>query len=126
MLLRDRDVGVDQATIGARLELPVVAPALAERLSSLSGLVWRGGALYVPGVVDWELIAHISDTRGTWAALLEPHGPRHVGHWVVVDGISEDGIVRVRDPVGEAYGIPLAEFLSLWEFTVVVMEETSR
>ena len=62
-------------------------------------------------------------TAARWAALLEPQGPRHVGHWVVVDGVDRELLILVRDPVGEAYGIPMLEFLGLWHFAVVVLEK---
>lgn len=73
--------------------------------------------------VTWELVSVLTTERGTWAALLEPMGLGDVGHWVVVDGVSHDGLVLVRDPVGEAYGIPLPDFAALWGYTVLVAQE---
>lgn len=58
-----------------------------------------------------ELVADISAQRGPWAALLEPTGFREVGHWVVVDGVSDDEVILIRDPDGSAYGMPVTEFL---------------
>ena len=126
MLLRDRGLDVDQRQIAETLFLPADGPALAARLAVLSGLSWLGGALDLPEEPNWELLSRLSETRGTWSALLEPHGPRHVGHWVVVDGISDDGVVLLRDPEGSAYGTPIEEFLSLWRYTVLVIEEAPR
>ena len=64
--------------------------------------------------MTWHLLADVTAARGTWAALLEPLGPGRVGHWVVIDGVSHDGLVLVRDPAGDAYAIPLADFVILW------------
>ena len=112
-----------QEAIRDCLQLPVDGPRLAKRLTALSHLAWLGGALDVAGDVCADLVQYLSDSRGSWAALLEPHGPRHVGHWVVVDGLSPDGLVLVRDPDGDAYGTPVEEFLTLWHYAVLVLEE---
>ena len=123
MLLRDRGFEVDQAVIGRGLPLPATAERLARRMGDLSTLAWQGGALDVPGGVTWELVGGLSRDLGTWAALLEPYGYRRAGHWVVVDGITEEGVVEIRDPAGEAYGIPLGDFAALWRYSVLVMQE---
>ena len=75
------------------------------------------------GSPTWEYLRGLSEQVGTWAALLEPRGYREPGHWVVVDGISDEGVVLIRDPVGMAYGMPLHDFSALWRYTVVVIEE---
>lgn len=126
MLLADRGWEIDQKTIAEGMELPMDGPRLAQRLRDLSALEWIGGAWYLPDGPVREIVATHCNRYGTWAALLEPNGPRRVGHWVVVDGLSEQEGVWVRDPVGQAYGIPVAEFLSLWQFTVLVYEEVVR
>lgn len=123
MLLADRGIHRDQELIAVELALPVDGPALAARLNALSSIRWLGGALDLPEEPDWTLITQLSELKGSWAALLEPHGPAHVGHWVVVDGVNQEVVVLVRDPVGMAYGIPIEEFLSLWRYTVLVMED---
>ena len=88
-------------------------------------LLWRGAFLAENMQISWELISQMADQLGSWAALLEPLGIGHVGHWVVVDGISEEGVVWIRDPVGLSYGIPFAEFFELWEYTIMVLEDLS-
>lgn len=121
MLLADRGVVVDQEEIAAELPVPAEASELAARLGDVSPLRWRGGALREDGVT-WKLLRALTDRYGSWAALLEPRGFRQVGHWVVVDGISDDGVVWVRDPAGSAYGIPLTDFAELWRYTVLVLQ----
>ena len=126
MLLRDRGYSVDQAQISDGLPLPADAPQLADRLSAISERRWKGGALVLPFEPDWSLLVGIAEARGSWAALLEPRGPAQIGHWVVVDGATHEGVVLVRDPFWGAYGIPLVEFQLLWRYTVVVIEEAPR
>jgi hypothetical protein len=125
MLLADRGCMIDPRVIAEPLALPVDGPQLAARMSQLSDTAWLGGALDLAHEPSWELLAAITDEKGSWAALLERHGPRHVGHWVVVDGVSDTGRAPIRDPVGHAYGTPVEEFLSLWRYTVLVMEGAS-
>ena len=98
---------------------------LGRSLTALSQLKWSGGSLEADTRISWHLVNKISMTRGTWAALLEPLGLGQVGHWVVIDGVTDDGVVLVRDPVGEAYGIPMADFAELWGYTILVVEEVS-
>ena len=95
-------------------------------MSEVSPLTWLGGAcVALEAEANWNLVAALADSKGTSAALFEPLGFRHDGHWVVVDGISQEGVVWVRDPAGKAYGVPIAEFLDLWHYTMVVIEEVS-
>lgn len=121
MLLEDRGILVSQLELAADLALPVDAGRLARRMNAVSPLNWRGGALNIDAPT-WAMVEEIGLVHGTWAALLEPQGPWRTGHWVVVDGVSDEGLVLVRDPIGEAYGIPLSEFLGLWHFAVLVRE----
>lgn len=123
MLLADRGFHVSQAVLGTGIAVPSEAEDLARRLSELSHVKWSGGSLSEGTVISWGLVDFISRSRGTWAALLEPHGFGHVGHWVVVDGVSGDGLVLVRDPVGASYGVPLGDFAELWGYTVLVLEK---
>ena len=57
----------------------------------------------------------------SWAAQLIPTGSRD-GHWVVVDGLGETGLVAVRDPAGSSYHMPEQEFFELMRYMVVVFE----
>ncbi len=126
MLFADRGLGISQEAISDGISsLPVDGRDLAKRLNELAPLRWMGGGLLTLHEPDWELILRLNRFHGTWAALLEPHGPRHVGHRVVVDGMTDVGVVLVRDPAGAAYGIPFEEFVSLWRYTTVVVEEVS-
>lgn len=106
--------------------MPSLAEDIAARMTELSTTSWRGGALAESMPVSWELISFLISSRGSWAALLQPKGPVAVGHWVVVDGITTDGLVLVRDPVGAAYGIPLADFAASWGYTVLVLQQETR
>ncbi len=126
MLFRDRGHQIDQFRIQMGMELPVDGPTLARRMNVLSEIHWVGGNLFLEGLPTWDLVCEIGEDKGSWAALLEPFGPTHVGHWVVVDGVTGDGLVLVRDPIGESYGIPIQEFLTLWHFTVLVLEGVSK
>ncbi len=94
-------------------------------MSGCSPLLWRGAFLTENLQISWEFISQMTDQLGSWAALLEPMGIGHVGHWVVVDGVSEEGVIWIRDPVGLSYGIPFAEFIELWEYTIMVLEDKS-
>lgn len=123
MLLSDRGVDVHQSLIAGAVRLPATAEDLARRLNEVSSFAWVGGALNSPGGVSWQLVRALCDEVGTWAALLEPHGLGSVGHWVVIDGIADDGLVHVRDPAGEAYSVPLSDFAELWRYSVLVIEQ---
>lgn len=126
MLLQDRGLVVTQAELAESTLMPTGAMELAELLQSRTGNAWVGGSLR-PGVrATWGLIYQLTLDRGSWAALLEPLGLGYVGHWVVVDGITDDGLVLLRDPVGHAYGTPLSDFARLWGYTMLVAEEGPR
>lgn len=122
MLLADRGGRVLQADVADHLAVPTTATRLARCMSELSDIDWAGGQLATRTPPSWDTISNLTSEKGSWAALLEPQGFTHIGHWVVVDDIEHDGVVLVRDPVGAAYGILLADFLALWQFTFLVME----
>lgn len=125
MLLRDRGLQADQDDIADDLLLPCSAAPLARRMTELSMSRWSGGTLAdLPSSLA-SVVDTLTRSRGSWGALLEPFGFRSVGHWVVVDGIDSAGVVLVRDPVGQAYGIPLEEFGALWRYAILVIEEPS-
>jgi ABC-type bacteriocin/lantibiotic exporter with double-glycine peptidase domain len=123
MLLADRGVDVRVADVETGLPMPSMGHQIAARLNQLSDLRWQGGSLGVEGRVTRELVEFISGRAGSWAALLEPFGPTRAGHWVVVDGVSGDGLVLIRDPAGSAYGIPMDDFGRLWSYTGIVFRE---
>ena len=128
MLFDDRGVSVSSSALRASTPLPARAEDLAESMNRVhsGGPTWSGGALNIRGEVTHGLVLTLSRTTGTWAALLEPLGFGRVGHWVVIDGIDDESMVLVRDPVGEAYRMTLADFASLWRYTVLVFEEPVR
>lgn len=125
MLLADRGVHVALELVALGLNMPSDAQDLAVKLSSLHAGSWEGGSLEDGTAITWELVDYISRARGTWAALLEPFGPLRTGHWVVVDGIDQEGLILVRDPAGSAYCVPLGTFARLWGYTILVMQEPS-
>jgi len=123
MLLADRGVTVSVEAVESGLAMPSMGHQLAARLNELSALRWQGGSLGTERGVSRELVEFVCRRAGSWAALLEPFGPRRAGHWVVVDGVSPEGLVLVRDPAGSAYGIPMDDFARLWSYTGIVVEE---
>ncbi len=125
MLLLDRGIDISQEVVASGVALPSEAEDLAKRLEQLSPFRWSGGSLSEGTVINWELVEYISGARGSWAALLEPKGHRHIGHWVVVDGVAGEGLVLIRDPAGVAYGLPLGDFAELWGYTVLVVQKDS-
>lgn len=122
MLLLDRGFMVDQRVIARGLPLPISAEELAARLCEVSPLRWVGAFINLAEGPSSGAVAGISVEHGSWAALLEPGGYRAIGHWVVVDGVSQEGMVWIRDPRGEAYGTPMVEFLGLWRYSMMVIE----
>lgn len=123
MLLRDRGFDVDQGTIADGLPLPATAEHLAARMRALSTIPWIGAFISIENGASWDFVAALTAEQVSWAALLEPGGFRATGHWVVVDDVSIEGIVTLRDPRGEVVLQPMEEFLVLWRYTVMVVEE---
>ena len=126
MLLRDRGEEHTQEEIARGLLLPADGHRLAARMTAISTRKWLGGGIHLPSEPRRHHVEAISAARGTWADLLEPEGPGHVGHWVVIDGATSEGVVLVRDPVGSAYGMLIDEFLRLWSYAVLVTEDIHR
>lgn len=51
---------------------------------------------------------------GNWAAMLWETGSK-IGHMVIVDGLSSDGYVLIRDPwEGTRYKMHKSDFLQYW------------
>ena len=121
MLFADRGRAIDQVLIADGLYLAhgVRAPELADKMNECTDIVWDGGVL--ESSASYVLMQR-ANRHGTWAVLLLPNGPNHVGHWVVVDNIYPDSVV-VRDPVGQAFRIPIGDFVQLWFHTALVTEE---
>lgn len=122
MLFADRGVLVGQSVIATGLRLPTNGTHLAEAMNrAFGGLRWRGGS--IDESASPLLVANLC-TAGSWAALLEPSGVNHVGHWVVVDAVDvERAVIVVRDPIGLAFGVPIVAFTALWRFTALIVEQ---
>ncbi len=122
MLLADRGILTGQLAFAAGLHLPCTARELAYRLNELSEGThnWLGGHLDLDPPLGRRHFAALGGS-GSWAALLIPEGNRD-GHWVVVDRIFDDETAAIRDPVGSAYRMPLAELGRLLRYMVVVFE----
>ena len=123
MLLADRGFRVDQEYFASELMMPSQPEDISARLNQLSTLNWKGGCLAEGVPVSWELLDFLCHSRGSWAALLQPRGPTSVGHWVVVDSITDEGLVLVRDPAAGAHGIPLGDFAAVWGYTALVLQQ---
>jgi ABC-type bacteriocin/lantibiotic exporter with double-glycine peptidase domain len=123
MLLAERGIESDPLVVAAGLHLPCTARELADRLNELSttALIWIGGQLDLDPPLERQHIEELGG-RGSWAAQLIPHGYRD-GHWVVIDGLTEDDMIVVRDPAGSSYRMPLAEFADLMRYMVAVFEK---
>jgi hypothetical protein len=84
------------------------AAQLAHALDEIWPRAWRGG------LVD-EQALDILDRHGPWVA--EFRGDHDCIHYVVVDGVTPDGMIRIRDPFGQGstYLMTRAEFLHTWD-----------
>lgn len=71
----------------------------------------------IPGASRVHLASVLTKT-GSWAALLKAGG--RGAHWVVVDGVSRDGIMRVRDPGGWRAELSPEAVERLWRYTEAV------
>lgn len=122
MLLRDRGIVANQEFVATGLRQPSPPGELATRLNELSlGLhYWDGGALDLEPPV---LAGHLRGIgrHGSWAAQVMPEG-RTNGHWIVVDGVTEEALVMVRDPAGSSYDMTVEELSRLLWYMVVVFE----
>jgi len=125
MLLLDRGLPVSLEALSDGLMMPSMARDLAACLNSHSPFNWSGGSLREGTVITSGLIAFLTSSCGSWAALLEPDGIETPGHWVVVDGVSPNDLVLVRDPAGSAYAMLFDQFAALWGYTMLVLQQDS-
>jgi hypothetical protein len=103
MLLGDRGIAVDQSAFGDSL---TSAQDLAAELNSVDG-GWIGAG------VDPSSLVALTRT-GSWSAMMWESGAR-TGHWVVVEGISPEGLVKVRDPFDATrYEMTQSDFVKSW------------
>jgi Peptidase C39 family len=103
MMLSDRGIGATQSEIRDGL---TSAASLRDRLN-LTEPGWRGG------YANPEDFAALNQS-GSWSAMMWDSGNR-VGHWVVVDGVNDVGMVVIRDPYNATrYLMTIEDFLNTW------------
>ena len=105
MLLRDRDIFVNQTKFGT---LPKSEKELARDLNAASNSNrWEGNP------IDWDSLDALNRT-GTWAAMMWENGNR-IGHWVVVKGTDKKGNIIIHDPwQGTSYSMTRDNFIKTW------------
>ena len=108
MLLRDRNIFVNQTKFGAH---PKSERELARDLSNASGKNWEGG--YV------KPYFYNLNSTGSWAAMMWEKG-NSLGHWVVVKGLDKNGNVIIHDPwKGTSYQMNFDSFNEAWNGNAV-------
>lgn len=108
MLLKDRNIFVDQTKLGTSLKSP---EQLARDLSKQGGN-WDGG------FVGEQAFDALNKT-GSWSAMMWDKGNK-VGHWVVVKGTDKSGNVLIHDPwKGTSYKMTQKEFKEAWNEVAV-------
>ena len=114
MILSDRKINVSQEVIAKILgDGPTYEGQLARALQKLdtsdSG-TWMGAG------VDPDHIASIYglNSTGSWVAQLWDRGNK-IGHWVVVDGTDDAGLILIRDPwEATKYKMDFTDFQQTW------------
>uniref|UniRef100_UPI002B413AEA cysteine peptidase family C39 domain-containing protein n=1 Tax=Photorhabdus africana TaxID=3097554 RepID=UPI002B413AEA len=103
MLLKDRNIFVDQVKLGTELKH---ADQLARDLTKQGGN-WKGGFV---GENNFDAL----NKTGSWSAMMWDQGSK-VGHWVVVKGTDKAGNVLIHDPwKGTSYKMTQQEFKATW------------
>ena len=109
MLLKDRNVFVDQTQIGTGLKSP---EQLARDLTQNGGSSWSGG------FVGFEAYDALNKT-GSWSAMMWDQGSK-IGHWVVVKGSDSKGHISIYDPwKGTSYKMTEKDFKETWNGNAV-------
>jgi hypothetical protein len=92
------------------------APEIAAALGHVSSHAWRGG------LVD-ERALDVLISRGPWAA--EFRGEGDCLHYVVVDGVTSHGLLRIRDPFGRGstYLMRREDFLTAWDGVALFQDD---
>ena len=107
MLLKDRNIFVNQTKLGTSLKSP---EQLARDLSKQGGN-WDGGFV---GEQAFD-----ANKTGSWSAMMWDKGNK-VGHWVVVKGTDKAGNVLIHDPwKGTSYKMTQKEFKGTWNGVAV-------
>jgi filamentous hemagglutinin len=114
IILADRKINASQDIITKIVgDGPTYEGQLAralEKLDTSNSSTWMGAG------VDPDDVASIYglSSTGSWIAQLWDKGNK-IGHWVVVDGIDETGIVLIRDPYeATKYKMNLKNFQKTW------------
>ncbi|MBN7137863.1 hypothetical protein A7A76_24575 [Lysobacter enzymogenes] len=103
MLLADRAVIVDQVQFGGEL---TSAQGLAAKMNKFDH-GWVGAG------VDSSSFGALNET-GSWSAMMWEKGNGY-GHWVVVDGLNDSGMVLLRDPFNATrYSMTPLDFDNSW------------
>ncbi|NJM54188.1 MAG: hypothetical protein HC846_12875 [Blastocatellia bacterium] len=96
MLLRQQLVEITQQKIAENIGTPSNFELLAEYFNSLkiSSKTWLGGFF------DVKYFEKVVET-GTWGAILRE--PKLRGHAVLVEGLTKDGLVKIKDPFDQTF-----------------------
>ena len=115
MLAQSRGISMTQEAIIARIGAPASVNALAAWLNEIdapSHERWYGGFI---SANDFAVLSK----AGAWGAVLREGSP--LGHLVLVKGLDEQGLVKIKDPFdGTFYKMRPAEFLAHWGGEVVI------
>jgi hypothetical protein len=133
MVLRDRGLPHPPQSMIARMArggVDAVVPTDALQAQEILAKIdpaggWQSNVLRNPDSETWKKLAGAMSETGTWIAdVRESFAEGSVGHAVVVDAVSRDGVVSVRDPwpfiggergmTGTAYEVAWEEFFARW------------
>ncbi len=108
MLLKDRNIYIDQSKLGITLKS---SEQLAMDLTKQGGN-WRGGFV---GEQSFDAL----NKTGSWGAMMWDKGS-NVGHWIVVKGTDDISNVLIHDPwKGTSYKMTQQEFKNSWSGNAV-------
>jgi len=123
MLLEAHGVKMSQKSILAKIGMPAdvcyLAPLFNEVDKAAEGK-WQGLIIEPSRAAFDEL-----NRKGAWGTVFREGTP--VGHFVLVDGIGDDELVKIKDPypptpkaeTGSSYRMELTEFMRVWSGEVV-------
>ncbi len=90
-----------------------------ERVQAILGPDWVAGVPEATGLTDEQLVDALSELFGPWIARMGSSSK--LGHYVIVDGVDDAGLVMIRDPAqGTSYRMAMADFLLEWFFKVAI------
>lgn len=126
MLLKAHGRNVPQRDVLAKIGLLADPRSLAPVLNEVDTLAqggWQGFIIEPTRAAFDELTSY-----GAWGTAFREGSP--VGHFVLIDGLTESGLVKVKDPYpltpqstsGTSYSMEWAEFIRVWSGEVVFNE----